>query len=224
MFDSPEWLALCLAVIRQPEDDLPRLMAADWLEEHGQPERAEFIRVQIELTKQPTPALILREKSLWNQPEVGAMWSLEICPCLLSITFDSWSGSAFLGWSRLPMTDIRFRRGFPDNVRTTALHWLNYGHELVPQYPVRTLQLRDCERLTEAQWWSLTTTLDGITDLELNCRVTLAARLLERFTSTGLRLVMPGDSSNPTTTSTALARIDPVRETLMPPRSMLPAN
>src|SRR5262245_34947865 len=41
-----------LAAIREnPDDDLPRLVYADWLDEHGEPERAEFIRVQCELAK-----------------------------------------------------------------------------------------------------------------------------------------------------------------------------
>jgi uncharacterized protein (TIGR02996 family) len=34
-----------------PDDDGIRLIYADWLQEHGQPERAEFIRVQIELAR-----------------------------------------------------------------------------------------------------------------------------------------------------------------------------
>jgi uncharacterized protein (TIGR02996 family) len=36
------------AIIEAPNDDTPRLIYADWLEEHGDSERAEFIRVQIE--------------------------------------------------------------------------------------------------------------------------------------------------------------------------------
>jgi uncharacterized protein (TIGR02996 family) len=41
--------AALLAVIRaQPEEDTPRLIYADWLDENDQPERAEFIRSQIE--------------------------------------------------------------------------------------------------------------------------------------------------------------------------------
>lgn len=35
------------SVIASPNDDLPRLVAADWLEENGEPEVAEFIRDQI---------------------------------------------------------------------------------------------------------------------------------------------------------------------------------
>src|SRR3954469_1413723 len=34
-----------------PEDDGVRLIFADWLEEHGRPQRAEFIRVQVELAR-----------------------------------------------------------------------------------------------------------------------------------------------------------------------------
>src|SRR5213078_3097387 len=45
--------AALLAAIRQaPADDAPRLVYADWLDEHGQPERAEFIRVQIEADRE----------------------------------------------------------------------------------------------------------------------------------------------------------------------------
>ena len=38
------------AIIAAPGDDTPRLVYADWLEEHGEGERAEFIRVQIVLS------------------------------------------------------------------------------------------------------------------------------------------------------------------------------
>lgn len=41
------------AIIGNPDDDAPRLVFADWLEERGESERAEFIRVQIELARLP---------------------------------------------------------------------------------------------------------------------------------------------------------------------------
>jgi uncharacterized protein (TIGR02996 family) len=44
------------AVIAAPDDDLPRRIYADWLDERGQSERAEFIRVQVELAKYPENA------------------------------------------------------------------------------------------------------------------------------------------------------------------------
>jgi uncharacterized protein (TIGR02996 family) len=41
--------ALLRAVLEYPDDDNPRLVMADWWEEHGQSARAEFCRVQCEL-------------------------------------------------------------------------------------------------------------------------------------------------------------------------------
>lgn len=43
--------ALLQAICANPEDDTPRLVYADWLDDHGQPERAEFIRVESQLVK-----------------------------------------------------------------------------------------------------------------------------------------------------------------------------
>ena len=41
--------ALLKAVCDHPDDDTPRLVFADWLQENGEEERAEFIRLQIQL-------------------------------------------------------------------------------------------------------------------------------------------------------------------------------
>jgi len=43
--------ALFAAICANPEEDTPRLMFADWLDENGEPERAEFIRLQCELAR-----------------------------------------------------------------------------------------------------------------------------------------------------------------------------
>jgi uncharacterized protein (TIGR02996 family) len=42
---------LLRAILDAPDDHAPRLVYADWLEEHGQAERADFIRLQIELAR-----------------------------------------------------------------------------------------------------------------------------------------------------------------------------
>jgi uncharacterized protein (TIGR02996 family) len=44
---------LLAAILANPDDDNVRLVYADWLQEHGDDARAEFIRVQIELAKLP---------------------------------------------------------------------------------------------------------------------------------------------------------------------------
>lgn len=58
--------AFVAAIEADPDSDLPRLVFADWLEDHGDPERAELIRVQCEYAVRPTVALGARAKSLSN--------------------------------------------------------------------------------------------------------------------------------------------------------------
>jgi uncharacterized protein (TIGR02996 family) len=70
------------AICTDPEDDGPRLVYADWLDEHGQPDRADFIRVQITLARMAQDdtrraELEAREKELrrrnhswWRGPNV----------------------------------------------------------------------------------------------------------------------------------------------------------
>ncbi|MBO0696795.1 MAG: TIGR02996 domain-containing protein [Zavarzinella sp.] len=62
--------ALWRAVVAAPHDDAPRLIYADWLEENGSSDRAEFIRVQCRLDRlddhaPERPALEGRERQLW---------------------------------------------------------------------------------------------------------------------------------------------------------------
>lgn len=49
--NSIERDAFVRAIVERPDDDLPRLVYADWLEDQGEPERAEFIRVQCEIAE-----------------------------------------------------------------------------------------------------------------------------------------------------------------------------
>jgi uncharacterized protein (TIGR02996 family) len=59
-----------------PDDDVPRLVCADWYEENGQAERAEFIRVQVQLARAPfgpgSPALRRRAAELLKKN--GRQW------------------------------------------------------------------------------------------------------------------------------------------------------
>jgi uncharacterized protein (TIGR02996 family) len=72
------------AICDQPDDDTARLVYADWLTENGQPNRGEFIRVEIELARTPPTTenderrrrvllerradLLKRYKSVWLAP------------------------------------------------------------------------------------------------------------------------------------------------------------
>ena len=64
--------ALLAAIWDEPHDDTVRLVYADWLQENGRPERAEFVRVQCELARLGTwgdgvEALTAREGELWKK-------------------------------------------------------------------------------------------------------------------------------------------------------------
>src|SRR5262245_12848054 len=74
--------ALLAAIQTHPDEDTPRLMYADWLDEHGQPERAEFIRIQCapdadEVAADRAAELEERNRARWlvGLPRfVGARW------------------------------------------------------------------------------------------------------------------------------------------------------
>ncbi|MCU0703845.1 MAG: TIGR02996 domain-containing protein [Fimbriiglobus sp.] len=63
--------ALLAAIAAAPDDDLPRLVYADWLDENGQPLRAEFIRLQIEIAKKETlpRAAVNAFSHLWQRQQ-----------------------------------------------------------------------------------------------------------------------------------------------------------
>ena len=46
---DPDYSALRLAMEAAPADDLPSLVLADWLDEHGEPDRAELLRIEVAL-------------------------------------------------------------------------------------------------------------------------------------------------------------------------------
>ena len=73
MTPSPEREALLSAVLANPDDDLPRLVFADWMDENGDPERARFIRSQIALATlpewDPQAVVLRRTRADWDSSE-----------------------------------------------------------------------------------------------------------------------------------------------------------
>src|SRR5258708_4338317 len=72
----PEVLAFLQASKEQPDDDTPRLILADWLEDHDEEPRAEFLRVQLQLAqpgKHPRRRA-LRERELQLVTQHAAGW------------------------------------------------------------------------------------------------------------------------------------------------------
>jgi uncharacterized protein (TIGR02996 family) len=71
--------ALLRAIIAHPDGDVPRLVYADWLEENGDPARAQFIRVQCEIARYPEfdapQDLVEREWDLLDEWASGGCWN-----------------------------------------------------------------------------------------------------------------------------------------------------
>jgi uncharacterized protein (TIGR02996 family) len=115
--------ALLEAIIAHPDDDLPRLALADWLEEHGRPGPAELIRTQLALAGRPEdderrPVLLGREAYLL------ARHSKELGRPLKHLA---------LRWE--------FRRGCVEEVKLPAGRFLRKAAELFRAAPLRHLHL-----------------------------------------------------------------------------------
>jgi uncharacterized protein (TIGR02996 family) len=127
-------------ISEHPEDDAPRLIYADWLDENGQPERAEFIRLQCRLAGHDEdaperPALVEREQALLHNH--GEVWKAEV-PTISGVSFSD------------------FQRGFLHSARIDLNRWKK-GRErkvaaLFAAAPVEELTLDDA---TPAQLSSL---------------------------------------------------------------------
>lgn len=92
--------ALHRAICADPDDDLPRLALADWLDENGDPARAEFIRTQIDLARVPD------HDPLWvkcRQFDPAAVTGFHMAHTLAAIALPPG-----FGWH-----SFEFRRGFP---------------------------------------------------------------------------------------------------------------
>lgn len=77
--------ALEREIARNPECDTLRLAFADWCDEHGDVDRAEFIRVQIELSDSPVPLtnmnkIVRLRKRSEELRERNPQWSKSACP------------------------------------------------------------------------------------------------------------------------------------------------
>jgi uncharacterized protein (TIGR02996 family) len=123
------------AIQEAPEDDAPRLIYADWLEDQGEPAkaaRAEFIRVQCERARLPEDAddcrrvLQDREAALWKKHSKS--WCAPLKP-----------------FSR----KFEFRRGFPDQVLVQGSTFLSSADAVLSAAPVFSIRLRNAKEQIE---------------------------------------------------------------------------
>jgi uncharacterized protein (TIGR02996 family) len=102
--------AFLQAILESPDDDTPRLVYADYLDEHGDPDRAEFIRVQVALASLPPGDL--RQQQLGDRERQ-----------LLAGHREEW-----LGPLRPLLSGWAFRRGFLDAITVPAATYLRHAN------------------------------------------------------------------------------------------------
>lgn len=111
-----------------PEDDGPRLICADYLDEQGDP-RGEFIRTQIALHQLPN---LDRRRSKLQRIEVD----------MLNRYGERWTAS-HAGWAGGGV----FRRGFVHEINMSARQFLARAEELLKLEPIQHVHLLDAENL-----------------------------------------------------------------------------
>lgn len=120
--------ALVAAIRAEPGADAPRLQAADWYEEKGQPERARFIRLQLERARLPTwhedvIAIELQEREILDLCETK--WRKSEQPKTRGIRFGP------------------YERGFPRSASFDQLEVLaQHGEVCCAKVPIVELQVR----------------------------------------------------------------------------------
>jgi uncharacterized protein (TIGR02996 family) len=120
--------AFLQAILESPDDDTPRLVYADYLDEHGDPDRAEFIRVQVALAALPP-----------DDPRRGQLGDRE--RRLLAGHREDW-----LGPLRPLLSGWFFRRGFLDAITVPAATYLR--HATLPRPATVRRILIDLDRFT----------------------------------------------------------------------------
>src|SRR5215210_2046198 len=115
--------ALLRAILDNPDDDAPRLVYADFLDECGDASRAAFIRAQVRLVRLPPdhpdrPQLIQAERTLVRAHR------------------DAWTA-----WIPRWVTGWEFRRGFLEWIRCEASDFLAEADEIRQRTPLTGVRL-----------------------------------------------------------------------------------
>ena len=167
--------AFTQAIIETPDDDTPRLVFADYLEEHGDEEQAEFIRVQIELAKYKSnrcpnrqdrkspqtllgyPVIIKGEncgRCRWCQLDRREKELLpqQRTPFRYRQTLYVNESETRFRWSDSPdmdnPVDLVFRRGFIAEITLSCADWLAHRERLLKAVPLEEVTLTHVPHLS----------------------------------------------------------------------------
>ncbi len=124
--------ALRRAIIADPDDDTARLVYADWLQENGRPERAEFIRAQIEAARAEPFSPKARDAA-------------KRANALLEPRSKQWTQHLHGGFAEWP----RFERGFVAHLSVEPTRFVPQADALFDAEPIQALKLYRFNTTTE---------------------------------------------------------------------------
>ncbi len=136
--------AFLSAIRAHPDDDTARLVYADWLTEHGDPDRGEFIRIEIELARTPPTeeaderrrkVLLVRRAALLKRHKTA--WLAPFAPFAKESSFE---------------------RGFVQKLEVSANAFLHHGAKWVARTPLTRLRITTCFEWDQTAgartWWA----------------------------------------------------------------------
>ena len=178
MTDADAFLA---RIIAEPDKDSPRLVYADWLDDRGESDRAEFIRVQCRLAKiddnnRDIHPLAGRERELLEKHQDEWLRPLR------KIAYPEAQGWLSRFRARQVFAAV-FRRGFPEAVVLPCARFLQYGADLGRAAPIQEVQLDCFEEAAKPGWLDALTQspeLDRLTTIRLR-RAALHSGELQRL-------------------------------------------
>ncbi len=187
--NHPDWPAFLHAIVAEPDEDTPRLVAADFLDENGDADRAAFIRVQVALAQLETlefgrspeaddlrgpvrgaaDDLRKKEGAFLGPFSVGLqLWAAADCPELVRVVPPVRTSSPL---TRLHVTGagrLRWRRGFVERIDCPAAEWLQYGLDIRTRNPVREVVLSACYAPDRTEWYAGLGALRGLRNVWLD--------------------------------------------------------
>jgi uncharacterized protein (TIGR02996 family) len=122
--------AFLTAIAGQPDDDTVRLVFADFLEEHGEPVRAEFIRTQVQISRLETlpraeldrhVAVFERNQELIDRHRAELLGPL----------------------AAVPAECVEFRRGFVSRLDVPVSLFLTHAERIAGLRPLPAVRVRE---------------------------------------------------------------------------------
>jgi uncharacterized protein (TIGR02996 family) len=152
--------SLLAAVVTAPDDDAPRLACADWLQQHGDPARAEFIRLQLEVARRwDSPQVRIDECEVTHRYRKIAAWQDgrdDLIPLLESenALFREHGGRWLAELPEAMRDKCEFKRGFPDKIEVTLTDLLRHGGSWLRLLPAPEVHLRQILSDRSDWFWS----------------------------------------------------------------------